>query len=782
MSFLVFLSDRQYAELSTVERKGASIVVGGAKFVAAVIFVTALSTASALELGTPLNSPVIGQPLRVEIPLRLSAGEVPPKADCIRLVLPPGTPDQQFFPGGARVSLASSGALRVVLASPRPVHDPLIEFRLIVGCNSELARDYLILTHPPEKDIRQSEKPETGTTTATTTGLAASINDKSIVVDPPSVPPRPVPPTVSAARGNSGPGRGADTPNVEGRAQTQTLEQETTLNSLARLRYPNSLETRNTYRQLMAQANPSLLGETKRVGSVVLPAGTVLNIPPNLPVPNAGSASTVSPAVLPPGEASGKAPARRTAPTTATGEAGHARVRDRLVIGGASDAKSLPAMAIKEMAVSMERLEQMLLKQSDVEKQLTDHLRSVEETFTSANTQIMTMEASLKRLRAEQDQLLAQSLSQSGHESIGLLGLLALILVAGAGGAGLLVFSHRMQMRRIAFAEPWSAGVPATTDVPRAASKTEAMSLAAGSSEKSATARTRGVEDGSIRDDPSVPATVIATAPRGQLPSFSTSRSVSSPLESREWATSTAVTPLPFVSEVRVATPPPTPQQNVKPVTTARNNGEFDELSRPADEHGSATTPDGHLLFELPECTPEEIQRNLEQETKRERGRTANALPDLDSPESVEDPAVELADIMVSMGLAKEAVASLMQFIADSHTRDLAPWLKALEIYRTTGQREEFQALAESMRHHLNVAPDGWHVEEDSAEKSLEDYPRVSQQLQQLWPSETADAFLAGLLEDNRNGTRAGFPQAVAAEIEFLRRNLRALRSGVQGS
>lgn len=52
----------------------------------------------------------------------------------------------------------------------------------------------------------------------------------------------------------------------------------------------------------------------------------------------------------------------------------------------------------------------------------------------------------------------------------------------------------------------------------------------------------------------------------------------------------------------------------------------------------------------------------------------------------------------------------------------------------------------------------------------------MAQQVQQLWPQpEECIAYLRHLLEDNRDGARAGFPQSVAEEflllIEILKAN-----------
>ena len=67
--------------------------------------------------------------------------------------------------------------------------------------------------------------------------------------------------------------------------ETLRLERDTNLNNLARARYPGNQTTRDLFRRLMVQANPSLFVGGAAVGAVPLTAGTVLVVPPNLPPP-----------------------------------------------------------------------------------------------------------------------------------------------------------------------------------------------------------------------------------------------------------------------------------------------------------------------------------------------------------------------------------------------------------------------------------------------------------------------------------------------------------------
>jgi hypothetical protein len=131
------------------------------------------------------------------------------------------------------------------------------------------------------------------------------------------------------------------------------------------------------------------------------------------------------------------------------------------------------------------------------------------------------------------------------------------------------------------------------------------------------------------------------------------------------------------------------------------------------------------------------------------------------------DQSLELAEIMVSMGLAQGAADALSERIRSDPRRALYHWLKLLDVYRRSDMKEEFERTAQELRQSFNVQPEDWTVQ-GSGSISLEDYPHLAAQLQQLWPTPACAGFLQGLLEDNRGGTRHGFPQSVAEEILLL--------------
>ena len=136
------------------------------------------------------------------------------------------------------------------------------------------------------------------------------------------------------------------------------------------------------------------------------------------------------------------------------------------------------------------------------------------------------------------------------------------------------------------------------------------------------------------------------------------------------------------------------------------------------------------------------------------------------------DQAVELADIMMSMGLTAGAAQTLSDQVHGHPKQALFHWLKLLDIYRRSNMRWDFEQAARDMRMYFNVQAPGWGTE--SSAISIEDYPHLAEQLQSLWPGTECVEFLARLLHDNRGGSRNGFPQSVAEEILLLQQILAA--------
>lgn len=139
------------------------------------------------------------------------------------------------------------------------------------------------------------------------------------------------------------------------------------------------------------------------------------------------------------------------------------------------------------------------------------------------------------------------------------------------------------------------------------------------------------------------------------------------------------------------------------------------------------------------------------------------------TPPGDEQIPLELADILLSMGLADGAAKTLEEYIREHPRQALCHWLKLLDVYRRSGLQAEFERAAAGLRQQFNVAPADWQPPDAAMPAfTLEGYPHIRTRIQHLWRRRTCIEYLNQLLEDNRDGTRNGFPQPVVEEILIL--------------
>lgn len=225
--------------------------------------------------------------------------------------------------------------------------------------------------------------------------------------------------------------------------------------------------------------------------------------------------------------------------------------------------------------------------------------------------------------------------------------------------------------------------------------------------------------------------------------------------------------PAPTATEFSVPEPFP---EDFSSASTATASHAVPSAPPPAEpgEEASAPEPSPTVDFVLEEAAPATI-------AAKTPGARNKPLP-LVTPETVSasleknvEPTLQLAEIMLSMGLEQGAAQSLVEYADANPKHAIHHMLKLLGIYRKRGQHREFQEAAEKLRKNFNIQAEDWATDENAETPSLEGFSRVSQHVQSVWnqPEECAD-YLRHLIEDNRDGARAGFPQSVAEEILLL--------------
>ncbi len=177
------------------------------------------------------------------------------------------------------------------------------------------------------------------------------------------------------------------------------------------------------------------------------------------------------------------------------------------------------------------------------------------------------------------------------------------------------------------------------------------------------------------------------------------------------------------------------------------------------DEHPSVaiTDPDLPLAFE-----PAPLSATSPTREEAPVAKHATTPPGIDQ-------ALELAEIMIAMGLTEGAARTLVEQIKVDPKRALPHWLKLLDIYRKSGMKDQFEHSAHQLQSQFNIRAAEWTAAgQTGTMESLEAYDRIISRVQALWPTSECGEFLTSLLEDNRAGTRAGFPQPAAEEILLL--------------
>ncbi|MDZ4255100.1 MAG: hypothetical protein U1A72_21220 [Sulfuritalea sp.] len=218
--------------------------------------------------------------------------------------------------------------------------------------------------------------------------------------------------------------------------------------------------------------------------------------------------------------------------------------------------------------------------------------------------------------------------------------------------------------------------------------------------------------------------------------------------------------------------------QGLKPAPRVEPRVPSEDVKAEAVEAAAAPTPAASAAaVALPAATPVAADFSLEHADPEAvaaarppaaaASAPARAAPS--PPETGLEPTLQLAEIMLSMGLEQGAAQALVEYTEANPRHALYHWLKLLGIYRTRGLNREFAETAEQLRKNFNIQAEFSAGTDTGEAPTLEKFSRVAEHVQEIWaqPQECI-GYLQRLLEDNRDGARAGFPQSVAEEIMLL--------------
>lgn len=367
----------------------------------------------AAGLGAVRIEPIIGEPLYVEIPL-LGQDEDTLSDGCFRINRPSDPTDAENFPRDASVRLIKRGGEQfIVVASRQLVHTPIVEFRVVMGCNYNVARDYLFLPSV-------AAKPESGPSS----GFARSTANTAQSV-------------LAAAAGE----RTSTLPDGL-TAKSHTVDRSMRLDELARIYFPGQPLRSERFMRWVVEANPALFKGASNLRQHSIEKGTnllvPLTIPPRRPGDHQGNngrlkfldAATdqqapvkahIQPDPPPPIN-------RLSASIDKT-----IRLKDRLQISGGASRDELPRGA-KAMALLTERLGSLEGAQETEKSKTEERFRRMEASLAELSSYVAKLENKHRKqealLKAERDN------AKDARASLQVMQLLLAIL----GGALLVVF------------------------------------------------------------------------------------------------------------------------------------------------------------------------------------------------------------------------------------------------------------------------------------------------------------------------------------------------------
>ena len=154
----------------------------------------------------------------------------------------------------------------------------------------------------------------------------------------------------------------------------------------------------------------------------------------------------------------------------------------------------------------------------------------------------------------------------------------------------------------------------------------------------------------------------------------------------------------------------------------------------------------------------------------------SNQVEAAGAPPEVALKAEEISDVMeltdAWMALHDPAaVADLLEpFVAVERPQSPLPLLCLLDVYRSLGDLEKYEAVHKRIKAIFNVKLASWKMRSDFQHpKMLADYPHVRDRILALWGTDEVVSYLDTLMLDNRDGLREGFDLPAYRDILRLK-------------
>jgi len=361
----------------------------------------------AVGLGKVMGTPVMGEPLVLEVPL-LEAGNI--SAECIQLSPHSTGSDIQFFPRKATIELKKkdAGSQTLITIHGAEFNQPVLEFRLTIACGFQIARDYVLLPSP-SRELRYEPVP---------------LQTPAVL----AVPRSPAPTIVKDM-------------------DSQPAPSSSSLETMAKTRYPLQPKARAKFKNIVRSANSAALeGITD---NAPLPENIELQIPANIPKKRIGpyipKPQKISPVAVPtPAVAEPAPPAQTPAPVPTPIEKSTQKsaesTKDRLSISsGVGTAGATQAVGVTDGALQ-EKAADSFTHQDD----MATKLAQTESSYNQLKEQILAMESRMAAIEKERERLQQENLEKTNWP---MLETAALVLVGGLLGAMLMNIIQRRRSR-----------------------------------------------------------------------------------------------------------------------------------------------------------------------------------------------------------------------------------------------------------------------------------------------------------------------------------------------
>ncbi len=729
-------------------------------------------TGYALGLGPVQGEPTIGEQLQLEVPVTGTIDRAIDN-DCVSVRRQADSLDSDYFPRDISARVQKQGKqARLVLTTRSPLRQPLVEFRLTVTCGYNLSHDYLLMASPPAKQ----PSPAVESPASVNTGTREVAQTMAVT-----------PPQAQAGTDIAVPAKTMDRPSSaesgtmpDGVAAKEFVaSQNMTLEQVARLHFPGPLR-QERFMRWVYEANPKVFAGAPNLRRFQIQAGQQLLIPEGVPPRRPGdhqngpllpgekesyakteqrkkaavtgadasvvtsptpkaSADTAKPAHS---GAKAAAPASSEPPVIASGSPlapAPDNNADRLVVGTSAGIGT--SKDIKETVVLVDRLMGAMRQQVAAQTSSDEKIVKMEAEMAELGKYIAKLESDIKQRDAGLTTEIQAVKAVDEDLPTGWLQLLLAIVAGGVAGFAVPKLVSMLGARRGASAK--DDAEPLVTKPDNKAKKHDYLGRTSAGQE---------LEPG--------PMTELGWDAEAEGP-----RTIDPKAQKRP-------SPAPKI----VKNPP-------KSVLPVRGDNKADKgQSKPDSRHASQVAKLAESVT-ASEVTAESKADELDNSvhflppdlavpvTEAPQARESRLKLAAESTSDPSQAAIELANIMTSMGLADSAAQTLVDHIQANPRQSLPHWLKLLELHRRNGNREEFERSANEMRTHFNVKAEEWGPAQSigpQSRDSLENYPHICAQIVKHWQTPDCLPILQALLADNREGTRVGFPLAVAEEILLL--------------